>query len=199
MSWQLIIIDSEFTRKDSQSAVAAKERYIVYRQLFAPQKSRAFIEVVVILILAVALAVGGIFLKYSTQSVDSLLIQSHRIKARNLANAAYQRALLTLRRQYTASNYNWSYPEHKVVADNLFERELGDGRYKVIKVETVKNLKTPIETITKTFQNTKYLVGNTDYGNYEVYRITTMGEIPSSGTRVKMTSLVKVIREKVRY
>lgn len=168
--------------------------------LAKPENERsAFIEVVVILILAVALAVGGIFFKYSVQSVDSLFVQAHRIKARYLAHAAYQRALLTLRRQYTASNYNWSYPEHKVLADNLFERDLGDGRYKVLRVETVKSLRTPIETINKNYQNLKYVVGNTEYGNYEVYRITTLGEVPSSGTRIKMTSLVKVIREKVQY
>lgn len=160
---------------------------------------RAIVEVVVIMLLAVALAVGTIFFKYSMQSVDSILLQAHRIKARNLAYAAYQKALLTIKNQYVAGNMNWSYPEQKLGSGDQFERQLGDGAYKVLKVEIVKNLKTPVETITKNFQNAKYVIGSNDYGNYDIYRITTMGEIPASNTRVKMTSLVKIIREKIRY
>ena len=170
-----------------------------FKGIFKAGGNKAIVEVVVILLLSVALAIGAVFFKYSVQSVDGILLQAHRIKARNLAYAAYQKALLTIKNQYVAGNLSWAYPEQKLGNENEFERKLGEGAYKVLKVETVKNLKTPIETISKNYQNVKYVIGSADYGNYDVYRITTMGEIPASNTRVKMTSLVKIIREKVRY
>ena len=159
----------------------------------------AMIEIIVILILSVSLAVGAIYLKYSLQSVDSIIVQAHRIKARNLAYAAYQKALITLKHQYAAGKTDWRYPEQKVTPDNQMERALGDGYYKLLKVEIVRDLKTPYETINRTFHNAQYVIGDAEYGKYDVYRITAMGEVPSSKTRVKLTSLVKVIKEKVRY
>jgi len=158
-----------------------------------------FIEVMVVLILAVSLAVGSIYFKYSIQAFDNTIVQAHRIKARNLASAAYQKALLTIKRQYAMGNSSWYYPEQKVLPVEQFERTLGDGNYKILKVEIVKTLKTPYETINRAYHGAKYVVGNADYGTYDVYRIVTAGEVPASGTRVKMTSMVKVIREKVRY
>ncbi|HNY11314.1 MAG TPA: hypothetical protein PKK26_06945 [Candidatus Wallbacteria bacterium] len=160
---------------------------------------KGFIEVMVVLILAVSLAVGSIYFKYSTQAFDNTIIQAHRIKARNLASAAYQKALLTIKRQYALGNSSWYYPEQKVLPVDQFEKSLGDGNYKLLRVEIVKTLKTPYETINRAYHGSKYIVGNADYGTYDVYRIVTAGEVPSSGTRVKMTSMVKVIREKVRY
>lgn len=164
-----------------------------------PRRDGAMIEIIVILILSVSLTVGAIYLKYSMQSVDSILVQAHRVKARNLAYAAYQKALITLKHQYAAGKTDWRYPEQKVVADEQMDRTLGDGRYKLLKVEIVRDLKTPYETINRTFHNAQYVIGDAEYGKYDVYRIIAMGEVPASKTRVKLTSLVKVIKEKVRY
>lgn len=159
----------------------------------------AMIEIIVIMVFAVLLFVGAIYLKYSMQSVDGILVQAHRIKARNLAYAAYQKALLTLKHQYASGRTSWLYPEQKVVPDDQMERSLGGGNYKLLKVEIVRDLKTPYETINRTFHNAQYVIGDAEYGKYDVYRITSMGEVPASKTRVKLTSLVKVIKEKVRY
>ncbi len=162
-------------------------------------RKRAMIEIIVIMVFSVLLTVGAIYLKYSTQSVDGIIVQAHRIKARNLAYAAYQKALITLKHQYAAGNTNWLYPDQKVTPEDQMERDLGDGRYKLLKVEIVKSLQTPYELLDRTYHNAEYVIGDAQYGKYDVYRIVSMGEIPSSKTRVKLTSLVKVIKEKVRY
>jgi hypothetical protein len=166
---------------------------------FERRGESAMIEIIVIMVFSVLLFVGAIYLKYSMQSVDGILVQAHRIKARNLAYAAYQKALLTLKHQYAAGKTSWLYPEQKVAPADQMERSLGGGNYKLLKVEIVRDLKTPYETINRTFHNAQYVIGDAEYGKYDVYRITTMGEVPASKTRVKLTSLVKVIREKVRY
>ncbi len=170
-------------------------RYFSYRR----SGESAMIEIIVIMVFSVLLFAGAIYLKYSMQSVDGILVQAHRIKARNLAYAAYQKALLTLKHQYASGHTSWLYPEQKVAPADQMERSLGGGNYKLLKVEIVRDLKTPYETINRTFHNAQYVIGDAEYGKYDVYRITSMGEVPASKTRVKLTSLVKVIREKVRY
>lgn len=171
------------------------DRYLPFER----RGDSAMIEIIVIMVFSVLLMAGAIYLRYSMQSVDEILVQSHRIKARNLAYAAYQKALLTLKRQYASGKTSWLYPEQKVAPADQMERALGGGNYKLLKVEIVKELKTPYETINRTFHNAQYVIGDAQYGKYDVYRITSMGEVPESKTRVKLTSLVKVIREKVRY
>lgn len=166
-----------------------------------------FIEVMVVLILAVSLAVGSVYLKYSVQTFDGTIVAAHRIKARNLANAAFQKVLVTLKRRYAKGQYSWKYPGQNDVPDNQLNMALGDGRYGVVKVEVINSLNTPEGVIRKVDSNKRetpykdinYRVGNADYGLYDIYRIETMGEIPASRTRVKMTSMVKMIREHVRY
>ncbi len=173
---------------------------MIKRYFFAGRSGEsAMIEIIVIMVFSVLLFVGAIYLKYSIQSVDGILVQAHRIKARNLAYAAYQKALLTLKHQYASGHTNWLYPDQKVAPANHMERSLGDGNYKLLKVEIVRDLKTPFELLERTFHNAPYVIGDAEYGKYDVYRIVSMGEVPASKTRVKLISLVKVIREKVRY
>jgi len=159
----------------------------------------AIIEIIVILVVSVSFTIGAIYFKYSSQAVESIIVQAHKIKARNLAYAAFQKALLILKDSYVI--HKNSKVDH--TDTHLYKMNLGDGIYEILEIAIIDSLPTPdggsIRRRTGDYSNVNYIIDNSNYGKYDIYKITTRGTIPSSKTSIKMTSLVKIIKEKVRY
>lgn len=159
-------------------------------------RRRGFISMVAFILLVLMGIIGLAYWSTSRIATDQILKESHRIKARNLAQAAVEKVRIHIVNQYTMGNFDVTYPGkfNRDRIDQEFKREFGDGTYWV---ESVKPWTLP--GTSQTVQNLDYYKNRIKVGVFDIWEVVAIGEVPGSGIRARIRSLVKVVRMKVQY
>lgn len=152
---------------------------------------------VALLLVFLLIGVGLVFFSVSRETGRGLHREVDILRARSLARAGLQRALLVIRRQYEGRNFSWQYPRQTrpAVDEDELEGKLAGGRFKVLGVEPLKFRRG--DRWIGPYRNRPYVVRGEPLGYYSIYRIESEGRVDRTGTRVVMSSLVKVIRRRV--
>ncbi len=148
-------------------------------------------------ILLVVMAVIGVsYWSVSRLTTDQIVKESHRIKARNLAQAGVEKVRINMLNQYTMGNFDLSYPGkfNKDGTDKEYAIDFGDGRYRV---ESVTPWKLP-KTNQKAF-GLDYYKNRVKIGIYDIWEVTVTGEVPGSGIQARIRTLIKVVRSTIQY
>ena len=125
--------------------------------------------------------------------------QADYLKARYLAQAGLQKALVVLKREHQAGYYGWSYPEQrhgKYVPYQEFAGDLNDGQFEVLRVEPV--VLDAAERSPRPLANREYRLHGRPAGNYDVFRVEALGTSPGGRQRVKVSAMVKLVRLVIR-
>jgi hypothetical protein len=157
---------------------------------------RGFVAMFSFVILLIGAIFGFTYWNISRLSTDQIVKEAHRIKARNLAQAGIEKVMINTMNQYQMGNMNLDYPTKFTtnVFQKEYERELGDGKYKV---ELVK-IYTPPGT-DKPLSNVPYHKNRVLIGFYDVWQVVVIGEVAESKVTARVETLIKIIRRSVQY
>lgn len=157
-------------------------------------KRRGFIAVTAFILLLIFAIIGISYWSISRLSTDMILKEAHRIKARNLAQAGAEKVMINIMNQYRLGNYDLTFKPgySKERIDEEYKKDFGDGRYQVEEVKAY-------EQDNRDFINQPYVKNRVQIGQYDVWQVTVTGEVPQSGVRATVETLVKVIRSSVQY
>ncbi|MBI3037540.1 hypothetical protein HYY75_00615 [bacterium] len=166
----------------------------IFRDLLFINK-KGFISIVAFIILLILGIFGIGYWSASRLATDMIVKESHRIKARNLAQAGIEKVLINIVNQYRLGNTDMTYPPGKEKATaKEYSVDYGDGKYWV---ESVSPYSPPKSG--KTLQNSPYFKNKIRIGTYDVWNIVAMGEVPNSNTTARVETLVKVIKLTTQY
>lgn len=149
------------------------------------------------MVLLMIMGVFGVsYWTVSRYSTDQILKEAHRIKARNLAQAGIETVLVNIRNQYNMGSYELEFPGKfsKKGTEQEYNKDFGDGLYRVESVQ----IYTPPGSDKKMFR-VPYFKNRVNIGQYDIWQIVAVGEIPQTKTQARVETLVKVIRKTVQY
>ena len=121
--------------------------------------------------------------------------EAHRVKARSFAQAGIETVKMNIANQYSMGNHDLTYPSSTYVKgriDKEYNLKFSDGEYKVIKVE-------PYSSSNHTYLNALHYVNGVVVGHYDIWDITSVGEVYATKVKVQVEALVKVYRDYVSY
>ncbi len=152
-------------------------------------------------ILLLILGIFGIAYWWTSRlTTDMIVKESHRIIARNLAQAGVEKALVHIMNQYRLGNPSFEYPTggnlgfSRDKADKEFNVSFADGSYLV---EHIKPYVVPGSD--RKMSGIPYFKNRVHVGFYDVWDISVIGKVDSTGIKVKVQTLAKVIRNFVQY
>lgn len=148
------------------------------------------------LILVFLLGVGLLYYRSSLQSTQTIIFRAELVKARNLARAGLEKALLYLHDRYAEGESGVRVT--RGMRDARLEGELPAGSWRVESIEPIRELRVDDRTVLKRdFIDLPYRLGRSDRGRYDLIRIRSVGK--TLVTSVALSTDVKVVREEVRY
>lgn len=172
-------------------------------------RDRSGISIILTILIFFSLfAFGIIFLNLSTRSRDEAVWESARMKAKELANAGLNKAIMLLKHQHEKGNSFWRYPKQgnlsvsekelkvKVYSDN--EKQDLYGEYEILEVTGYLYRKN-IHTLIGPYENICYLRNGRKLGHYDILKIVTEGRVKKPDINCRLESIVKVIRQDVIY
>ncbi len=155
-----------------------------------------FIEVAILMILVFLLGVGLLYYQTSLQGAQTIIHRAELLKARNLARAGLEKGLLYVHEVYAAGGSDLKYEDSR--RDPRLAGNLPTGDFRVTRIEPVRRLAVdPRTELEKVFVDQPYRIGKSDRGRYDLLRIRALGETRVAS--IELETLVKVIREEVKY
>lgn len=160
-------------------------------------ETKGFIAFYAFIMLLIIGLFGISYWYVSRMTTDIILKESHRIIARNYAQAGIEKVMINILNQYRMGNYDLDYPSTKYSKDRINEEynvKFEDGEYKIEKVAPYK-----IPGTTKEMFGIPYTKNGKMLGFYDVWMIESVGKVYSTNTKVRLSTLVKVYRNFIQY
>lgn len=162
----------------------------------APLPRRGFIEAAILIILVFLLGVGLLYYRSALQSTQTIVFRAELVKARNLARAGLEKALLFVHDRYGEGESGLRFA--KGSRNERLAGELPAGSWHVESILPVTRLKVDARTeLKRDYIDLPYRIGRSDRGRYDLLRIRSVGT--TNVTSVALETDVKVVREEVRY
>ena len=161
------------------------------------EKKRAFAELIVIFVVLLLAAFGGIYLFLSREGHFSAYRESFRLRARLMAKSGLEKSLVLLKKAYSKGQYEWEYPTQKGIffPQNEFVSFLEGGSFRILKIEPA-NIETKKGELGP-YKKVPYVVNGVKKGEYTLYNVVVEGQVRN--ITVKLNSIVKVIKYEVSY
>ncbi len=160
--------------------------------------------------IAMLAAFGTIFFAISTQSRDEAFREADRLRAAELASAGCEKALVILHDQHHKGNSTWRYPSQGALAvpqeelsGTIYTSGTDDkepvafGKYRIVEVSSYYLKKE--DTLVGPYQALPYKIHGIPFGRYDILKVVTEGKINRTGVSIRLTTLVKVVRQDVLY
>lgn len=164
------------------------------------RSSQRGLAIVLTLFIIMMLALFGvIYYKSSTDAMNEAYIESERIRARALARAGMEKAMVIIRDRYKKAHYEWKYPEQgsDPIGESEFSGQLEGGQWTIDSVEPYV-YGNGLVTVGP-YRRIPYSIYGTRRGVYDILEIKSQGRMLKSGIRVSLSGLIKIIREDVDY
>ena len=160
--------------------------------------------------IAMLAAFGTIFFNISLNRRYEAFQESDRLRAAELASAGLEKALVIMWDQHIRGNFTWRYPAQGTLAVPVEElsgtikpmatddkQSVPFGKYRIIEVASYF-LKQG-DTLIGPYESLPYKLHGVHLGRYDILKIVTEGTIFRTNISVRLTSLVKVVRQDVLY
>lgn len=172
---------------------------LMYCGLFSDRGQRGLAIVLTLFILMMLALFGVIYYKSSSDSMNEAYIEAERIRARALARAGMEKAMILIRDRYKKAKYDWKYPEQGAdpIGESEFSGKLTEGDWTIVSVEPYV-YGNGLVTVGP-YRRIPYSIYGTRRGVYDILEIRTEGKMAKSGIEVSLEALVKIIREDVDY
>lgn len=163
-------------------------------ELIQNRTRRGFIAMTALIMLIIFGILGVAYWLSSRLSTDMILIEAHRIKARNFAQAAVEKVKINICNQYNMNNHNLEYPS-KYTSDRVdkeYNMVFADGEYRVVSVK-------PYEDSNRSYYNVPHYAKGVLVGNYDIWEVVAQGVVKPTGVVAEMRTLVKIYRDHLVY
>ena len=177
---------------------------------FRLRRERGISIVLALFGIAILAAFGTIFLNISLNRRNEAFRESDRLRAEELASAGLEKAMVIVWDQHLRGNPGWRYPAQGGLAVPVEELtgtitvqkgEKDDpvpfGKYRILEVSSFY-LKRE-DTMVGPYQSLPYKIYGVPLGRYDILKIVSEGTVFRTRTSVRLTSLVKVVRQDVVY
>jgi hypothetical protein len=155
--------------------------------------------VLTLFVLMTIASFGVLYFQTSGNRLNESYTEAQRIKARALASAGLNKALILIRDRYKRAFYSWRYPEQgeNVIGRSEFSGELGAGTWEIELIESYY-LDSP-EGSVGPYTDVPYVLYGNRKGSYDILKIRARGRMKESKITASVTGLVKIIRQECQY
>ncbi|MFC1744944.1 hypothetical protein ACFL35_13210 [Candidatus Riflebacteria bacterium] len=164
------------------------------------ERKKAFIIPLIAFFLFLLIIFGTLFYRNAQFQGSSIFRESEKIKARNLAQAGLEKAMVYIQRKYSYGEYDVKYPTGKFVTD-AFDKEMdreieGVGRYRILSVQPFSYSDGHYNLTDYT--NIPYVKNKKIIGRYDVWEVRSEG-ITVHKVGATLRTLIKIIRHEIVY
>lgn len=154
------------------------------------KRRSGFIAFVTLFLLAIFGLMGIAYWYSSRMNTDMLWVESHRLRARNFAQAGIEKVKIHMcnvcqRGEKTDMRLKEYNPEE-------FNKEFEDGGYRVKSIEIFKY-------DGQEYNNVKHVVKGRVIGEFDVWEVTVEGYTKKAKTVVEIKTILRVYRDNVVY
>ncbi len=154
------------------------------------KRRSGFIAFITLFLLAIFGLMGIAYWYSSRMNTDMLWVESHRLRARNFAQAGVEKVKIHMCNVCQRSeNSDMRLENYNPVE---FNKEFEDGGYRV------KSIK-PLTVDGVEYLNVKHVVKGRAIGEFDVWEVTVEGYTKKTKTLVEIKTILRVFRDNVVY
>ena len=154
------------------------------------KKRSGFIAFVTLFLLAIFGLMGIAYWFNSRMNTDMLWVESHRLRARNFAQAGIEKVKIHMCNVCQRSDkFDMRLKNFK---EAEFNKEFEDGGYRVKSIQ-------PLTIGGVEYLNVKHTVKGRVIGEFDVWEVTVEGYTKKTGSKVEIKTTLRVFRDNIVY